>query len=99
MKLCYIVASSRVATHIWIRVEAGLPEFGDPLLHGLQLCARGHVVLRVKEKQVGVVDRDGGVLLVELQGPLVRRPGVVYVLQMSQGDCKIMKKLDLDHQM
>ena len=43
------------------------------------------------EEQVGIIDRDGGVLLVELQSPLVSRLGIVDVLQVRQGDCKIMK--------
>ena len=32
-------------THIGIRVEAGLSELGDPLLHNLQLRAGGNVIL------------------------------------------------------
>ena len=43
----------------------------------------------MKEEEVGVVDRDGGVLLVELQRALVRRPRVVEVLQVSQGHCSV----------
>ena len=41
----------------------------------------------MKEEEVSVVDGDGGVLLVELQGALVRRTRVVDVLQVSQGHC------------
>ena len=43
-------------THIGVRVEAGLPELGDPLLHNLQLGAGGYVILiklyRIKFNQV-----------------------------------------------
>ena len=49
--------------------------------------------LSMKEEEIGVVDGDGGVLLVELQGALVRRARVVDVLQVSQGHCKIRKSL------
>ena len=45
----------------------------------------------MKEEEVGVVDGDGGVLLVELQSPLVGGLGVVYVLQVCQGDCMKVK--------
>ena len=41
----------------------------------------------MKEEEVCVVDGDGGVLLVELQGALVRRARVVDVLKVSQGHC------------
>ena len=47
----------------------------------------------MKEEEVCVVNSDGGVLLVELQGALVRRARVVDVLQVSQGHCKIRKSL------
>ena len=54
------------------------------------------ICLCMGEEQVGIIDRDGGVLLVELQSPLVSRLGIVDVLQVRQGDCKMMKRRSLN---